>query len=90
MKKSLYIMTLIVAMAFLGCGGSDDTESPTSQPPVTNPVAEKALELNIKTEVTTGEVYEARSSDARIDIEHDLIHNKRYITLIQGQGVIIE
>jgi len=96
MKKTLYIMSLTIALLFVGCGGgggSDNDSSSTgsnSIPTTLTPSSETMLKVNVKTEVKSGEIYEARSSDALVDIEHNLVSNRRYITLIKGEGAILK
>ena len=89
MNKLRDIVILGLAIVFLGCSNGDKDKETTPSNNGT-PVVERILEHNVKMEVLSGEVYEARSEDALIDIEHDLVNNKRYVLLIQGEGVIIE
>jgi len=89
MKKLRYLSILWLSILFFGCGnGGQDTGSNSSD--ITVSTIERSLPLNEKMEVISGEIYEARSDDAIINIEHNLTTNKRYITLLQGTGVIIK
>lgn len=94
MKKIFYSILLIMPIFFIGCGGGGSGDSaPASTTNETNtstPSTGIALVLNLKTEVEPGDIYEARSTDASIDIDHDLVLNKRYVTLLKGKGIILK
>lgn len=79
------IFTVLIAFMIIGCNSQDTNNADSTDSSVSK---ETALKLNIKTEVNSGDIYTAKSLDAKIDIEHDIINNKRYITLVQGKGSI--
>ena len=85
------IALIILSIAFVACngGGEDGSDSANINGDMAATAIETALVLNIKTEVFAGQSYVAKSDDALVTVEHNDAANNKYITLTQGQGVII-
>ncbi len=94
MKQFAKLAIPISALFIIGCGSSGDSNTPSNE--TTTPSNETTtqsndieLTLNGSTEVFDGDVYESRSNDAKISLVHHTNSDRRYVTLTEGNGVII-
>jgi len=85
----LFIMLILYSCNAGGGGGGEKGKSSTQTNKIETNLVETALVLNVKTEILEGQSYIAKSDDALVTIEHDEVASKKYITLTQGEGVIV-
>lgn len=87
---SRVILTSLMLLLFACNGGGGDRDSTMGVSTNNNTtVIEIVLTLNVRTEVFAGQSYFAKSSDALVTVEHNETTGKKYVTLTQGEGVII-
>ena len=87
-KISLCFLMLILFSCNVGGDKAKKLRSSETSKTETN-LVETALVLNVKTEIFEGQSYIAKSDDALVTVEHDEVASKKYITLTQGEGVIV-
>lgn len=93
MNIAIKLFLILSLISLSGCKSDSKAESKASSDTTVNDTvvksSQKVLQLNVKTEVFLGEKYEAKSSDAKINIEHSTSTDQKFVTLTLGEGVII-